>query len=368
MLYSVAMKNITESIENFISTYGLDQEILGNTTGEYVLALVMFVALAVLFRAVQWIILRKLAKLADKTETDIDDTLIRIVKSLKPGFYLFVAFFFASQSLTFSAIGTKVLNGILVAWVALQIVIALQILIDYVIEKKFSDLDGDREPDNGIVSFMGGLVKGALWVVALLMFLSNMGINVTGLVAGLGVGGLAIAFALQGVFADLFASFAIYLDKPFQVGDHITVGTKRGVVEKIGIKSTRIRALQGEELVISNQELTSARVHNYKKLEERRIATQFGVTYDTPTEKLKRIPGMIKKIVNDEKMTRFNRVYFTTFGDSALLFDFVYYIESDDYEEYLKAQQTMNFKIKEIFENEGIEMAFPTQTIYLQKN
>ena len=361
------MNNITEKLETFVSTYGLDQMLFGNTTGEYLIAIFLFIALALLFKVIQWTILRRLAVLAEKTETDIDDTLIKIVKSLRPGFYMFVAFFFATQPLTFSVLGTKVLNGILIAWVALQIVIALQIFIDYIITKKFADLDGDGEPDNGIVSFMAGLAKGALWVIALLMILSNLGVNVTGLMAGLGVGGLAIAFALQGIFADLFASFAIYLDKPFAVGDHIIVGEHRGDVEKIGIKSTRIRALQGEEIVISNQELTSARVHNFKKLEERRITTQFGVTYDTPQEKLKQIPDLIKKIVDDQEGTRFNRVFFTTFGDSALLFDLVYYVESDEYKDYLAAQQEMNFKIVEEFEKLGVEMAFPTQTIHLVK-
>ncbi len=361
------MENIITPIEDYLSRYDLDIVFFGNTVGEYLLALILFIALAFIFKLIQWTILRKLAKLAQKTETDIDDTLIRIVKSLKPGFYLFIAFFFASQALTFTDIGTTVLNGILIAWVAFQAVIALQILIDYVIEKKFADLDGDGEPDNGIISFMSGLIKAALWIVAGLMVLSNLGVNVTGLMAGLGIGGLAIAFALQGIFADLFASFAIYLDKPFKVGDHIVVGEHRGTVEKIGIKSTRIRALQGEEIVISNQELTSARVHNFKKLEERRITTQFGVTYDTPQEKLEKIPDVIKEIVDAQQTTRFDRVYFTTFGDSALLFDLVYHIESDDYEEYLKAQQTMNFKIIEAFEKLGVEMAFPTQTIHLVK-
>lgn len=362
------MEKLTTLLEDYLGAYDLELEFFGNTVGEYLLAFIIFIGLAFIFKLIQWVTLRKLAKLAEKTETDIDDTLIRIVKSLKPGFYFFLAFFFASQTLVFTDIGTTVLNTILVGWVAFQIVVALQILIDYVMEKKFADLDGDGEPDNGIVSFMSGLIKGALWVVAGLMVLSNLGVNVTGLMAGLGVGGLAIAFALQGVFADLFASFAIYLDKPFQVGDHIVVGEHRGTVEKIGIKSTRIRALQGEEIVVSNQELTSARVHNFKKLEERRITTQFGLTYDTPKEKLEQVPDIIKKIVDDEKMTRFERVYFTTFGDSALLFDLVYYIESDNYEEYLKAQQTMNFKIIEGFEKLGVEMAFPTQTIYLQKS
>lgn len=361
------MEAIHKVFENYLSAYDLSPSFFGNTVGEYVFALVVFIALGLVFGLVQWAILQKLAKLAKRTKTDIDDTLVKIVKSLKPGFYLFVAFFLASQTLSFTDIGQMVLNGILVVWVAVQIVIAIQILIDRVILKRFADTDGDGEPDAGIVTFMSRLAKWLLWVVAGLMVLSNFGVNVTGLMAGLGIGGLAIAFALQNVFSDLFAAFSIYLDKPFQVGDHIVFGDNRGTVEKIGVRSTRIQALQGEELVISNQELTSMLIHNYKKLEERRIATQIGVTYDTPTEKLKQIPGIIKKIVDDEPITRFDRAYFTTFGDSALLFEFVYYIQSSEYEEYLKAQQDMNFKIKEKFEKLGIEMAFPTQTVHLVK-
>lgn len=355
-------------VRDFFNRPELATEYFNNSLGDYLTTLIILVVLVIFFKGVQWVVLRKLAVLAEKTETDIDDTLIKIVESLKPGFYVFIAFFFSIKALELNDLEVQIVNTILIAWIALQVVIALQILIDYVIEKKFADLDGDGEPDNGIVSFMAGLAKAALWIIAALMVLSNLGVNVTGLMAGLGVGGLAIAFALQGIFADLFASFAIYLDKPFKVGDHIVAGEHRGNVEKIGIKTTRLRALQGEEIVISNQELTSARIHNFKKLEERRITTQFGVTYETPNLKLEKIPGMVKEVVDAEKVTRFDRCHFTTFGDSALLFDLVYYIESDNYVDYLDAQQTMNFKIKDLFEKEGIDMAFPTQTIYLEKS
>ena len=356
-----------DSITDFILKLNLEREILGNAVGDYVATIGVFVVLAVALKFIQWLILLKLAALAKKTKTDIDDMLITIVKSLKPAFYYIVAFFFAVRTIEFSVIGDKIVNGIFVTIIAYQIVIALQILIDYVIKKKFTDSDGDGVVDNSIVSLMSGMAKFALWAIGLLMVLTNLGVNVTGLVAGLGVGGLAIAFALQGVFADLFASFSIYLDKPFSVGDYIVVGEHRGNVEKIGIKTTRIRAPQGEEIVISNQELTSVRVQNFKKLQKRRISTQFGVTYDTPTEKVKNIPGILQKIVEDEKITQFDRAYFTKFGDSALLFDLVYYVDSDVYTDYLSAQQNMNLKIKEAFEKEGIVMAYPTQTIYLAK-
>jgi len=356
-----------DSITDLILKLNLEREVLGNVVGDYVAAIGIFIVLAVALKVIQWLMLLKLAALAKKTKTDIDDMLITIVKSLKPAFYYIVAFFFAVRTIEFSVIGDKIINGIFVAIIAYQIVIALQILIDYVIKKKFTDSDGDGVVDNSIVSLMSGMAKFALWAIGLLMVLTNLGVNVTGLVAGLGVGGLAIAFALQGVFADLFASFSIYLDKPFSVGDYIVIGEHRGNVEKIGIKTTRIRAPQGEEIVISNQELTSARVQNFKKLEERRVSVDFGVTYETSSEKLKKIPSIIKTIIENEKNLRFGRIHFTKFADSALIFSLIYHVSSSEYEVHLDAQQNMNFKIKEAFEREGIDMAYPTQTLYLAK-
>jgi MscS family membrane protein len=179
--------------------------------------------------------------------------------------------------------------------------------------------------------------------------------------------GVAIAFAFQNILEDLFSSFAIVFDKPFKIGDFIIVGDKLGVVEKIGIKTTRIKSLQGEEIVISNKELTSAQVRNFKKMETRRISFSFGVTYQTPTEKLKGIPKTVESIIEETDNVRFDRAHFNEFGDSALLFEVVYYVEGNDYNMYMDAQQQINLKIKESFEKDGIEMAYPTQTIFLQK-
>lgn len=354
-------------MSSLLSFSGLDLGVLvwGNTLEEYATALVVFVVFTVVFKVMQWIILSHLARLAEKTETDIDDTLIRIVKSLKPQFYYFIAFFFASKFLTFTDLVTSIVNGILIAWIVYQVVIALQILIDWVVDKQFKR--ETAKEGQGMLRMLGNIAKWSLWVVGGLLVLSNLGVNITSLVAGLGIGGIAIALALQNVLSDLFSSFSIYFDKPFQVGDYIVIGEISGTVEKIGIKTTRIRALQGEEVVISNQELTSARVQNFKKLKERRITFSFGVTYETSNTKLKKIPEIVQEIIEAEKNIRFNRIFFTQFGDSALIFDVVYYVTSNEYSVYLKAQQNMNFKIKEAFGKEGIDMAYPTQTVYLAK-
>jgi len=169
---------------------------------------------------------------------------------------------------------------------------------------------------------------------------------------------------MKNILGDLFSSFAIFFDKPFLPGDFIQVGDKSGTVKKIGIKTTRIQASQGEEIVFSNQELTSSRVHNFKKMEERKISFSFGVVYETPLKKIKKISKMVKEIIVDIDKARFDRAHFSRFDDSALNFDVVYFVESDGYKTYMDIQQKINLKILEVFEKEEIEMAYPTRVVY----
>ena len=218
-----------------------------------------------------------------------------------------------------------------------------------------------------MIDLLAKALKAILWVVAVVLVLSNLGYNVSTLIAGLGIGGIAIAFALQNILGDLFASFAIYFDKPFQVGDYIIVDDDAGTVKHIGIKSTRIQSRQGEELIISNKELTEARVHNYKKMEKRRIVFTFGVIYETPTQKLKKIPNIIKEIVGKTETAEIDRVFFKEFGEFGLNFEIVYFLKSSDYALFVETQPKINLAIKDSFEKEGIEMAYPTQTVFVKK-
>ena len=238
-----------------------------------------------------------------------------------------------------------------------------------------SDWYADRKVGtNGVntrhVSFLlKKIVQVIVYISALLIILFFV-FNVkdfTGAVVGLGVGGIAIAFALQNTLSDFFSAFSIYFDRPFEIGDFITVGEYSGTVKNIGIKSTRLKLLAGEELIISNKELTTASVRNFRKLEKRRIVFNIGVTYDTPLEKLKQIPPMITEIIKKVDAAEFERVHFTEFGDCSLKFLVSYYVNSADYATYLETQQSINFAIKEAFEREGIEMAFPTSTVYFKK-
>lgn len=356
-----------ETITQFFNQGFWQYAWVGNTLGEYAIALGIFVAGLVVLKYVQWFVLHVLKKGAEHTATDIDDTLVEIVGSARPPFYSYLAFYIAVRTLALSDIVSGIVTAILIAWIAYQVVLALQILIDYVLKKKFSSEEDSDEGTQGAVSFMSGLFKGALWGVALIMVLGNLGVDVTSLIAGLGIGGIAIAFALQNILADLFSSFVIHFDKPFVIGDFIIVGAHMGTVESIGIKTTRIRALQGEEIVISNQELTSARVQNFKKMEERRIVFHLGVTYDTDPKVMEQISDMVKNVIDPIDGARFDRCHFQTFADSALVFETVYYVASGDYAEYMNIQQNINMDILKSFNDKGIDFAFPTQTIYIEK-
>lgn len=215
------------------------------------------------------------------------------------------------------------------------------------------------------LSLIQFVVRVAVWSLALLLIFENLGFNVTALIAGLGVGGIAVALAAQSVLGDLFSSLAIILDKPFEVGDTISFGNQMGTVEKIGIKTTRIRALTGEQIAVSNSDLVSSRVHNFKRMTERRVVLALGVTYDTPADKLERIPDMVKTIIEAQEAVRFDRAHFRSFGDSALQFEVVYWVLSADYDVYMDCQQAINFAIFRAFEEDEIEFAFPSQTLYV---
>ena len=338
--------------------------VLGNSIESYLVCLLAFFLFATLFKIFQKIILSRLTKLAEKTKNDIDDEFIRIVKSIKPPFYFFLALYFALKFLEIKESVAAILNSILIVWVIYQVIIALQILINYIVRKKFHPEDQHSKMALGVISF---LVKLTLWSIALILVLDNIGVNVTSLIAGLGIGGIAVALAVQNILGDLFSSFTIYFDKPFKVGDFIVFGDKMGTVQKIGIKTTRVKALQGEEIVIPNKDLTSGIVHNFKKLERRRIVFNIGVVYQTPSEKLKKIPQIIKEIIDNIDGASFDRAHFKSFGDFALIFEIVYYVESSDYTKYMDVQQAINLRLKEEFEKEGIEFAYPTQTIFLAK-
>jgi small-conductance mechanosensitive channel len=350
----------------FVRNINFDYSFLGNTIGEYSIAFIAFVALTVVFRFFQWRVLKRIEVLAKRTKTDIDDTLIQVVRSLKPAFYYVIAFYFAIQYLSFQHTFNSIIDGVVIVVIAYQIVMAFSILIDYTLRKR---AEREGKDEQKAYKFLGSFIKWGLWIIAILAVISNFGINITSLIAGLGIGGIAIALAMQNILSDLFSSFAIYFDKPFEVGDFISVGENSGTVEKIGIKTTRLRALQGEEIVISNQELTKSRIQNLKKMKERRATLTFGIAYETPLDKVKAIPEIVKKIFQElgTASVKFDRAHFKSLGASSLDFEVVYYVPTSEYLDYMNIQQQLNLKLMDEFKKEKIEFAYPTQTIYIAK-
>ena len=216
-----------------------------------------------------------------------------------------------------------------------------------------------------MIRTLGLLGKVALWTVMVLLALHNVGVNVTALVAGLGIGGIAVALALQNILADVFSSIAIILDKPYQVGDFIAVGDSMGTVERIGLKTTRIRSLSGEQLVFSNSELLKSRIRNFRRMAERRVEFAIGVPYNTPVEKVERVSTILREIISETPNVRLERATFKEFGESSLTVECVYFVKDIGYSLYLGVQERINLEILRRLQEEGIEPAHPNRTLYV---
>ena len=336
----------------------------------FAVALTIFAVLTIFFKVVLVMVIGRVKALSRKTHTDVDDVVIAAVEGISPWVYSYVALYIALQPFALPSLLDTGLTAVFLFAVVWQLIEMGLCFVEYfamrVIEKD-EDGDGKVDPNAATASHMVTLLaRIVLWVMGGLFVLSNLGIEITSLIAGLGIGGIAIAFALQGILSDLFSSFSLYFDKPFRIGDYVMIGTDSGVVERIGIKTTRIRTLQGEELVVANSELTTARVQNFKKMEERRGSFQFGITYETPHDKVKAVKGMVERIFESAEGARLDRVHFTTFGDSALLFDVVFYVSSPEYREYLDILEQVNFDLMDKFAEVGIEFAYPTQMHYVK--
>lgn len=339
--------------------------ILGNPLFSYLYALIAFaivIALALFFR---YVVVNRLKSLTSRTKNTFDDVLFAQLAALKLPFYLAVALYIAAQFLILHPTLRKVIDAVFIVFIIYQLVTIALIFLDYGMAKRINGENGASTAH--IKDMIQLIIRVALWTIGLLFILANLGIDVTSLIAGLGIGGIALALAVQNILGDLFSYFAIYFDKPFVKGDFIIIGDKMGIVEKVGIKTTRIRALQGEEIVISNSQMTSSYIQNFKKMEERRILFSFGVLYETPLEQLKKIPQYVEEIITSDEKVRFDRAHLQSFGDSAYIYEVVYYVLTADYNEYMDISQHIHFQIIETFLRENIEFAYPTQTIHMAR-
>lgn len=340
---------------------------LATTTLDYKQAIFWFIAVVIGLKLFEKYLVKILHTWAEKTRTDLDNIFVEILESTGWTFYIAVGIYVASRSLKLSNPQNQVVSVFVYLVVFIYLAKGLEKLAVWGLNFALKNSKQHRKEDPMVQRVFGWVLKIIIYGGAFIFVLQNLGFQISALLGGLGIGGIAIAFALQNVLADLFSYFTIYFDRPFEIGDFIVIGKEQGTVEKIGLKSTRIRTLQGEELVMSNQELTSSSLHNFKKLKRRRVVFNIGVTYNTSTSKLKKIPNIISHAIKKQSATTVDRIHFISFGDFALNFECVYYLNSSDYAKYMDTQQAINLIIKQQFEKNKIEMAFPTQTIQLQK-
>ena len=333
----------------------------GNSISRYALAIAIFFIIVLVYKTVQVAARSHLQKLVQKTHADIDEVVLEVVKSLRIYVVAYAGVYFGALALEVNELVHNILFVGLVVLAIHQIIATSYIVVEYLVRKRM----GEDDSGNAQVAVHGLIIQMGAWAVGLLFVLSNFGIDVTSLIAALGVGGIAVAFALQQVLSDLFGSFAIYFDKPFVPGDFVLVGDKMGTVEKIGIKTTRVKSLQGEELVFSNQQLTSATIQNYQRMEERRIVFEIGVVYETSVKKLRQAVTIVKQAIEDQEGVRIDRAHFKSISDASLTIEAVYYCESPNYNEYMDANQNIMFTIKEQFEKNGIVLAYPTRTVHM---
>lgn len=212
-----------------------------------------------------------------------------------------------------------------------------------------------------------GFLKAVLWILAALFYLDNLGINTSSVLAGLGIGGIAVALAAQTILGDIFAYFIIRFDHPFEIGDFIAFDDFMGSIEQIGFKTTRIRAITGEQLVVSNTAITATRIRNFKRMNRRRVVFTIGVVMETSQETLEEIPTIVRRAIGAQEMTEFDRSHLKGFGSSSIDFESVYYVTVPDYVAYMDAQQAIMLDILSEFRSRGIRLAYPTSTVYLEQ-
>ena len=347
----------------------LEQVYFGNTLLQWSSALgVVFLALLA-FQIVKTVGIRRLRKLAEKTATDFDDFIMELIASTKFLLLVLLSVFAGSFMIEMPDSIRVYLRSVAIIAFLVQTTLWGNRLIGYAL-KRFTQerLDAEDPASTTAAGFVSTLVRIVFISLMTLVGLATVGFDINALVAGLGIGGIAIALAVNGILQDLFGSLTIALDKPFVVGDFITVDDFSGTVENVGLKSTRLRSNTGEQLVMSNSDLLSSRLRNYKRMVERRGTMNLGVTYDTPAEKLEAIPGMIQEILETEELARFDRAHFSSFGDFALNFVVVYWMLTPEYGDFMDTTQSINLKIVRRFSEAGIEMAFPTQTIHVDRD
>lgn len=342
-----------------------DSVYFSNTLRDWATAFSLILGLLLIIRVFRTIIFRRIKNWVSKTESKLDDYVVRIFeRSILPLLYLAAVY----SGIFYLQIPPKTDRILHVAFLIAGTFFVLRLisgLIHFSLHRAIRHHENKESKEKqlrGILFIINVLV----WIIAFVFLLDNLGYNITAVITGLGVGGIAIALASQVILGDLFSYFVIFFDRPFEIGDSIQVDDKSGTVEYIGIKTTRLRTLSGEQLIVSNTNLTNSRVHNFKRMSTRRVAFKLGVVYRTPAEKLKRIPEIVKNIITSFDDIVFDRAHFAGYGSFSLDFEVVYIFQSPDFNLHMDRQQSIYLQIFEAFEREEIEFAYPTQELLVK--
>jgi small-conductance mechanosensitive channel len=324
---------------------------------------IAFIALLA-FALLRSVLARVVRAVSARTATRLDDSLVEVVRATRLALLVPLALYLGSLALELP----QRLGNILVALATVTLLVQAALWINRFV-RAYIDLQVERRRADGdtvtALGLLGFVAKVVVWALILLLILDQLNFDITALVAGLGIGGIAVALAVQNILGDLFASLSILLDKPFVVGDFIIVGDEMGTVEQVGVKTTRVRSLGGELIVFSNADLLKSRIRNYKRMYERRVVFSFGLVYDTTDAQIERAVAVVRESITAQKKTRFDRAHFKGYGDSSLDFEVVYFVLDPDFNLYMDIQQAINLDMLRIFRAEGIEFAYPTRTLYV---
>ena len=340
-----------------------DITVAGNGVMAWLRATAWIVGALLLMKILLPLVIRRISKWAASTATRWDDALVQCLRAIRWFLVALVVLHPASNELELSAVAERWVSVIATVAFFLQLALCASAFIrGWIVNVRQDSLEKDPSTTSAlsILSFMARTVA---WAILLLLLLDNLGFDVNALVAGLGIGGIAIGLALQNILGDLFASLSIVLDKPFQVGDFVVIDDFSGTVENIGLKTTRLRSLSGEVLVFSNGDLTKSRLRNYKLMKERRIPFTFGLSFGSTPEQLEHVSFAVKKVIDAQEQARFDRAHFTGFSGASLDFEVVYWMRTPDYTAYRDVQQAINLGMMREFSAIGVEFAVSSRTL-----
>jgi small-conductance mechanosensitive channel len=346
----------------------MDKVVYGNSMREYVVAIIFFLAAVAILKLCSFIAIKIMERVCKSRTSRFQEGIIDVLKALQLPLYLIIGIKIASKQVALHATIIKVLDYLLLIVITYYIVRAIIFVIRHasrrVIEKREKE---EKDTDSHLILFFTKAVYIILWIVAFLFVLSQFGVDVSKVLTGLGIAGVAVAFALQNVLSDIFASVSIYFDKPFKPGEYIEFEGQEGTVIRTGIKSTRIKLLRGEEMSISNRLLTDYKIHNMDRMEKRRVDVELRVKYGTSRKKLEKLPDQIKTAINKIKKAEFLRCHLKEFKEYSLEFEVIYFVKSNVYFTYMDVQHEVNLSIIAVLEKEGIEFAMPIRAIQIEE-